>query len=86
MSNLVCASDARLKTISPTNGKNSDRGKKNLKYCSAFYDFEKTGNQRNIIQKLIGNQLVIFQKINWRSIDDLPEKKWNSMHDLPEKK
>jgi hypothetical protein len=64
MSNLVCANRARLKTISPTKGKKSDRGKKNLKHCSAFHDFEKTGNQRKIIQK-----------INWKSTGDLPENK-----------
>jgi len=63
------------KTISPTKGKKSDCEKKNLKHCSAFHDFEKTGNRRKIIQK-----------INWKSTNDLPEKKWNSMRDLPEKK
>lgn len=41
----------------------------------AFQDFEKTGNQRKI-----------FQKIKWKSTNDLPEKKWNSIRDLPERK
>jgi hypothetical protein len=51
MSNLGCASHARLNPTAPTKGKKSDRGKKKLKHCSAFHDFEKTGNRRKIIQK-----------------------------------
>jgi hypothetical protein len=52
----------------------------------AFHNFEKTGNQRKIFQKLIGSGRTIFQKTNWNSTNDLPEKNWNSMRDLPEKK